>query len=73
MRLVKVTGMNAPKIVVPDDCRPLLAASPPFQDLKREAIAIEYFDTPGSAERLIERIRDDTVVIQHPIFLKVKR
>lgn len=56
--------MNPPKIVVPDDCPPLLATSPAFQSLRREIPEIDYFNTlPGSPQTLIERIRDAQVVI----------
>jgi D-3-phosphoglycerate dehydrogenase len=52
-----------PKIVIPDDCPPVLAASPGFSRL-RAFDQVDYFDTlPGSPERLIERIRDAEVVI----------
>ena len=56
--------MNRAKIVVPDDCPSVLAASPAFRSLQQELAGIEYFDTlPGSAQGLIERIRDADVVI----------
>jgi D-3-phosphoglycerate dehydrogenase len=52
-----------PKVVVPDDWPPVLAASAGFPKL-RELADVEYFDTlPGSEEGLIERIRDAEVVI----------
>jgi phosphoglycerate dehydrogenase-like enzyme len=54
---------NLPKVVVPDDWPPVLAASAGFPRL-REFAALEYFDTlPGSEAALIERIRDAEVVI----------
>jgi phosphoglycerate dehydrogenase-like enzyme len=57
-------SMNPPKIVVPDDCPPLLATSPAFQSLRSEIPEIEYFNSlPGSPQTLIERIRDAEVVI----------
>jgi phosphoglycerate dehydrogenase-like enzyme len=63
-RLVKITSMNPPKIVVPDDCPPLLATSSAFQSLRGEIPEIDYFNTlPGSPHTLIERIRDAEVVI----------
>jgi D-3-phosphoglycerate dehydrogenase len=56
--------MNPPKIVVPDDCPALLANSVAFQGFEREITGIDYFDTlPGSAQGLIERIRNAEVVI----------
>jgi phosphoglycerate dehydrogenase-like enzyme len=56
--------MNPTKIVVPDDCPPVLAASRAFHELRRDAAGIEYFDTlPGSPNALVERIRDANVVI----------
>lgn len=52
-----------PRVAVPDDCPPVLAASPAFEYLKQIA-AIGYFDTlPGSARRLIERIHDAVAVV----------
>jgi D-3-phosphoglycerate dehydrogenase len=52
-----------PKVVVPDDWPPVLAASAGFPKL-RELAGVEYFDTlPGSEQGLIERIRDAEVVI----------
>src|ERR1051326_7882405 len=54
---------NLPKLVVPDDWPPVLAASPRFAKL-HEITEVEYFDSlPGSGERLIERIRDAELVI----------
>ena len=54
---------NLPKVVVPDDWPPVLAASAAFPRL-REFAALEYFDTlPGSEAALIERIRNAEVVI----------
>jgi len=54
---------NFPKLVVPDDWPPVLAASAAFARL-HEVSEVEYFDTlPGSPEGLIERIRDAEVVI----------
>jgi phosphoglycerate dehydrogenase-like enzyme len=56
--------MNPPKIVVPDDCPPVLATSAAFQVFQREFAGVEYFNTlPGSPQTLIERIRDAEVVI----------
>ena len=47
-----------PKVCVPDDWPPVLAASPAVQKL-RERAEVSYFDTlPGSQEHLIERIRE---------------
>ncbi|MDP8982783.1 MAG: hydroxyacid dehydrogenase [Acidobacteriota bacterium] len=54
---------NLPKVVVPDDWPPVMAASAGFPRL-REFAALEYFDTlPGSEAALIDRIRDAEVVI----------
>jgi len=54
---------DLPKLVVPDDWPPVLAASAAFARL-HEVSELEYFDTlPGSPEGLIERIRDAEVVI----------
>jgi D-3-phosphoglycerate dehydrogenase len=51
------------KVAVPDDCPPVLAASPAYERLKQIAV-VEHFDTlPGSTERLIERIRDAVAVV----------
>jgi D-3-phosphoglycerate dehydrogenase len=55
--------MRLPKVVVPDDCPPVLALSPALQTLRDKA-AVEYFDTlPGSEERLTERIREAEVAV----------
>jgi phosphoglycerate dehydrogenase-like enzyme len=55
--------MSLPKLVVPDDWPPVLAASGGFGRL-RELAEVQYFDTlPGSEERLLERIHDAEVVI----------
>jgi phosphoglycerate dehydrogenase-like enzyme len=52
-----------PKVVVPDDWPPVLAASAGFPKL-RELADVEYFDTlPGSEAALIERIHDADAVI----------
>jgi phosphoglycerate dehydrogenase-like enzyme len=52
-----------PKVVVPDDWPPVLAASAGFPRL-RELADVEYFDTlPGSESALIDRIRDADAVI----------
>jgi D-3-phosphoglycerate dehydrogenase len=52
-----------PKVIVPDDWPAVLGVSPALAVL-REFAEVEYFDTlPGSAERLIERIRDAELVI----------
>src|SRR5437016_3165563 len=52
-----------PKVVVPDDCPSVLAASGGFQRL-REFAQVFYFDTlPGSAEALVERIGDAEAVV----------
>ncbi len=52
-----------PKVVVPDDWPPVLAASAGYPKL-RELADVDYFDTlPGSEAALIERIRDAEVVI----------
>src|SRR2546429_9403941 len=54
---------NLPKLVVPDDWPPVLAASPGFAKLY-EIAEVDYFDRlPGSSERLIERIREAELVI----------
>jgi phosphoglycerate dehydrogenase-like enzyme len=51
------------KVIIPDDCPSVLAASAGFRTLHEHA-EVEYFDTlPGSSERLIERIRDAEAVI----------
>jgi phosphoglycerate dehydrogenase-like enzyme len=55
--------MSFSKVVVPDDCPPVLAMSPAFETL-RERAAVEYFDTlPGSEERLIERMQDAEIAL----------
>ena len=55
--------IGPPKVVVPDDCPPVLALSPAFQTLRDKA-AVEYFDTlPGSEERLIERIQEAEIAV----------
>jgi phosphoglycerate dehydrogenase-like enzyme len=55
--------MSLPKVVVPDDCPPVLARSPAFHTL-RERASVDCFETlPGSEERLIERIRDAEIAI----------
>jgi phosphoglycerate dehydrogenase-like enzyme len=52
-----------PKVVVPDDWPPVLAASLAFQEL-RDRSDLEYFDTlPGSVHGLIERIGLAEVVV----------
>jgi phosphoglycerate dehydrogenase-like enzyme len=52
-----------PRVVVPDDWPPVLAASAGFPKL-RELADVRYFDTlPGSEAVLIERIRDADAVI----------
>ncbi len=52
-----------PKLVIPDDCPPVLASSRAFEKL-RQIADIGYFDTlPGSTEELAERIRGATLVI----------
>lgn len=52
-----------PKVCVPDDWPPVLAASPAVQKL-RERAEVSYFDTlPGSQEHLIERIREADAVV----------
>lgn len=52
-----------PQVAVPDDCPPVLAASPAFETLRGIA-EIRYFDTlPGSELGLIERIRDADAVM----------
>ena len=54
---------HLPKIVVPDDWPAVLASSAGFQRLHERA-DLQYFDTlPGSADLLIERIRDAEVVV----------
>jgi phosphoglycerate dehydrogenase-like enzyme len=51
------------KVIIPDDCPSVLAASAGFRTLSEHA-EVEHFDTlPGSSERLIERIRDAEAVI----------
>src|SRR5258708_1044381 len=55
---------SPPKVVVPDDCPPVLALSPAFQALRERAV-VEYFDTlPGSEERLIECIQEFEIAIK---------
>jgi D-3-phosphoglycerate dehydrogenase len=52
-----------PKVVVPDDCPPVLGPSRAFASL-RQLAEVEYFDTlPGSEGKLIDRIRDAELVI----------
>ncbi|MGH9667188.1 MAG: NAD(P)-dependent oxidoreductase [Bryobacteraceae bacterium] len=52
-----------PRIVVPDDAPPVMAASPAFKEFAQQA-TVAYHDTlPGGEERLIERIADAAVVI----------
>jgi len=54
---------DLPKLMVPDDWPPVLAASAGFPRL-HEVAEVEYFDSlPGSPERLIERIREAELVI----------
>jgi phosphoglycerate dehydrogenase-like enzyme len=58
-----VTMAHLPKLVVPDDWPPVLAASAGFARL-HEIAEVEYFDClPGSPVGLIERIRDAELVI----------
>lgn len=52
-----------PKVVVPDDCPPVLGPSSALANL-REFAQVEYFDTlPGSEGKLIDRIREAELVI----------
>ena len=52
-----------PKVVVPDDCPPVLGPSIAFANLGQFA-EVEYFDTlPGSEGKLIDRIRDAELVV----------
>jgi len=52
-----------PKIVIPDDCPLVMAASPVYRGLASE-FPVDCHDTlPGSAERLVERIREADIVI----------
>jgi phosphoglycerate dehydrogenase-like enzyme len=54
---------SSPKVVVPDDCPPVLAMSPAFQALRARS-DVDYFDTlPGSEERLIERMHEAVIAI----------
>ncbi len=51
------------KVVVPDDCPPVLAMSPAFEKLRKQ-VKVDYFDTlPGSPDRLIERCQGAAVVL----------
>lgn len=55
--------MSSPKIVIPDDCPPVLAPSRAYQQLAART-PVEYYDTlPGSEERLVERIAGAEVVV----------
>ena len=55
--------IESPKVVVPDDCPPILALSPAFRRLQ-EGVQVEYFDTlPGTPERLIERCQGAVIVL----------
>jgi D-3-phosphoglycerate dehydrogenase len=52
-----------PKVIVPDDCPPVLGSSRALASL-REFADVEYFDTlPGSESNLIDRIRGAELVI----------
>src|SRR5579859_6183703 len=55
--------IESPKVVVPDDCPPVLALSPALEKLRKQ-VNVEYFDTlPGSPERLIERCQGASIVL----------
>ena len=52
-----------PRIVIPDDAPPVMAASAAYRKLL-EQTPVDYYDTlPGAEERLIERIGGAEVVI----------
>ncbi len=55
--------MSRPRVVVPDDCPPVLAASGAWPELAARA-TVDYHDTlPGSEERLVERIAAAEIVL----------